>query len=168
MENKFSAFYIISKLLLCTFNNVLKGSTPLHLALQWKRKSWQSLYVTSVVNSWTVSLRREPLTFNERKSYLAVLSNCINCYREISNTFLKESAFVTDVTSSSFHLWLCSFLYSFSLPDCYLLTNLCQFTGTTFSWMATGGITGFPHTDKRLAIPSFHLLKWLHVVASDD
>lgn len=123
------------------------------------------------MNSLTVPIRREPQAFNDRKCYLAVLCNCINCYREISNTlklFLKESAVVTDVTSSSFHLWLCSFLFSFSLPDCYLLANLCQFTGTTFSWTATGGMTGFPRTDKRVAIPSFHLLKWLNGVALND
>ena len=58
--------------------------------------------------------------------------------------------------------------FSFSLPDCYLLANLCQFTGTTFSWTATGGMTGFPRTDKRVAIPSFHLLKWLNGVALND
>jgi len=109
------------------------------------------------VNSFNVSFHREPLAFNERKCYLAVLCSCTNCYREISNTlrlFLKESAFVTDVTSSSLHLWLCSFLFCL-FSSCYLLTNLCQFTGTTFSWTATGGITGFPRTDKRVASNSF-------------
>jgi len=48
VENKLSAFYItcISKLLLCTRNNVLKGIALLHLALQWKRKLRRLLCVT--------------------------------------------------------------------------------------------------------------------------
>lgn len=119
MENKLSAFFVISKLLLCTINNVLEGLTLLHLALQWKRKLRRLSTLHSVVNSFNVSFHREPLAFNERKCYLTVLCSCTNCYREISNTlrlFLRESAFITDVTSSSFRLWLWSFLFAFSLP----------------------------------------------------
>jgi len=53
-------------------------------------------------------------------------------------------------------LFTCSYAASFCVfVSCYLLTNLCQFTRTTFSWTTTGGMTGFPRTDKRVASDSF-------------